>query len=54
MSERGIGGSFLEGCFYYYSQEIISVVINESLIPYNLIKMAPETHNLILQHWMPN
>ena len=32
---------FLEDYFYYYSQPIIYAVANESLIPYNLIKMAP-------------
>ena len=41
-----IGGPFLEDCFYGYSQQIISDVANESLIPYNLIKGAPETPEL--------
>ena len=31
-----IGGRFLEGCFYCYSQEIISAVANKSLIPFDL------------------
>ena len=41
-----IGGRFLEDCFYYYSQKIISAVANESLIPYNVIERTPETQNL--------
>ena len=36
-----IGGHFLEDCFNCYLQQIKSVVANESLIPYNLIKRAP-------------
>ena len=36
-----IGESFLEECFYCYSQQIKSVVGNESLVPYKLIKKAP-------------
>ena len=39
-------GRFLEEFFYYYSQQIISAIANESLIPYNFIKRAPETQNL--------
>ena len=41
-----IGGHFLEDFFYYYSQKNISAAANKSLIPYNLIKRAPETQNL--------
>ena len=41
-----ISGHFLNACFYCYSQQIISDVANESLVPYNLIKRAPETPNL--------
>ena len=46
VSEIRIGGRFLEECFYCYSQQIISDVVNVSLIPYNLIKRAPATQNL--------
>ena len=46
VSEICIGGHFLEACFNCYFQQIISAVANESLIPYNLIKKAPETQNL--------
>ena len=47
VSEICIGGRFLEDCFYCYSQQIISAIVNESLIPYKkLIKRAPETQNL--------
>ena len=28
-----VGGRFLEDCFYFYSQQIISGIVNESLIP---------------------
>ena len=38
-----IGGRFLEDCVPCYPREIIYAVANESLIPYNLIKRAPET-----------
>ena len=31
-----IGGRLLEDCFCCYSQQIISAVVDESLIPYNL------------------
>ena len=41
-----IGGHFLEDCFYCYSQQIISVLTNKSLILDNFIKRAPETLNL--------
>ena len=41
-----IGGRFSEDCFYCYLQQIISAVASESLIPYDLIERAPETHNL--------
>ena len=43
VSEICLGGRFLEDCFYCYSQQIISAIANESLIPYNLMKRAPET-----------
>ena len=46
VSKICIDGCFLEDCFYCYSQQIISDVANESLIPYNLIKRAPETQSL--------
>ena len=42
VSEIWIGGSFLEDCFYCYSQQIISAIANEFLIPYkDLMKRAP-------------
>ena len=44
-SEICIGRRFSENCFHCYSQQIISAVANESLIPCSLIR-APETHNL--------
>ena len=37
------GGCFLEDC---YSKQVISTVAKEFLIPYNLIKRAPEAQNL--------
>ena len=43
--EMHIGERFLEDYFYCYSQQIMSAAANESLIPYNLIKRAPETQN---------
>ena len=43
--EMYIGERFLEDYFYCYSQQIMSAAANESLIPYNLIKRAPETQN---------
>ena len=46
VSEMCIGGGFLEGCFYCYSQQIITAIDNESLIPYNFLKPALETQNL--------
>ena len=46
VSEMCFGGGFSEDCFYCYSQQIITTVTNESLIPYNLLKQAPEIHNL--------
>ena len=45
-SEIYIGGRYLEDCFYCYFQQIISVVANEYLILYHLIKRAPETQSL--------
>ena len=41
-----IGGRFVGDCFYCNSQQIIYAVANESLIPYNIIKRAPETQSL--------
>ena len=46
MSEICIGGRFLEDCFYCYSQQIISAVAKESLIPYNLTQITLETQKL--------
>ena len=42
ISEKWIRGHFLEDCFYCYSQQIISVVAKESLIPNNFIQRAPK------------
>ena len=36
---------FLEDCFYGYSQQIVSAVANESLIPYRLIKRSKQIKN---------
>ena len=44
VSEICIGRRFSEDCFCCYSQQLIST--NQSLIPYNILKRAPETHNL--------
>ena len=33
-----IGGRFLENCFYYYSQQIIHAIANESLTSCNPVK----------------
>ena len=46
VSEICIGGRFLEDYFYCYSQELISAIAIESLIPYNFIKRVPEKQNL--------
>ena len=45
VSEICIGWHFLEHWFYFCSQQIISVVVNESLIPNNLIKGGLEKQN---------
>ena len=44
--EKCIGERFLEDYFHSCSQQIISVVANESLIHHNLIKGAPKTQIL--------
>ena len=49
MLEICIGGSFLEDCFHWYSQQVISAAANKSLIPNNPIKRAPEAQNLKCQ-----
>ena len=41
VSEICIGGHFLEDCFYCYSQQTKSAIVNEFLVPYNLIKRTP-------------
>ena len=46
VSELCIGGTFYEDCFCWYSQQIVSAVTDEFLIPCNLIKRAPEKQNL--------
>ena len=46
VSERFIGGCFVGDCFYCCSQQIISTIANESLIPYNYIKK----HQIIKKH----
>ena len=47
-----IDGRFFEGCFYYYSQQILSAAANESLIPYNLLKKVPK--NITFNTATPN
>ena len=56
VSKICIGGRFLEDCFYCYSQQIISAVANESLIPYNLIKehQKHRTFNTVTPNATPN
>ena len=44
---------FLEDYFYFYFQQIISTIANESLIPYNLTKRAPETDNTVTMYSTP-
>ena len=46
VSEICIGGRFLENCFYCYSQQIISALAKEFLIPCNLTHKEPKTQNL--------
>ena len=46
VSERFIGGCFVEDCFYCCSQQIISTIADESLIPYNFVKQ----HQIIKKH----
>ena len=46
LLEIRIGGCFLEDSCYCYSQQVIFVVANASLIPYNFTKRTPETQNL--------
>ena len=46
VSETCIGGRFLKDCFYFFSQQIISVVAEEYVISYNLIQRVLETQNL--------
>ena len=45
VSEICTGERLLEDCFYCYSQQITFAVANVSLIPYNLIKRAPQAQN---------
>ena len=56
VSEICIAGHFLENCFYCYSQQIVSVVANESLNAYNFIKRVPEkqTFNTVTPNANPN
>ena len=56
VSEICIGGHFLEDCFYCYSQQIVSVVANESLNAYNFIKRVPEKQafNTVTPNANPN
>ena len=53
-----IGGRFLKGCFNCYSQQRISVVAKESLIPYNLIQnnehQKHTTFNTVTWNATPN
>ena len=39
-----IGRRFLKDG--YYSEQVVSAVVKESLIPYNLTQRVPETQNL--------
>ena len=48
VSEKCICRHFLEDCFDCYSLKIISAVANNYLIPYKLLKRAPETQSLQL------
>ena len=41
VSEICIGDHFLEDCFYCYSQQTKSAIVNEFLVPYNLVKRTP-------------
>ena len=45
VSEDYVGGRFLEDYFYCYSQQIISTIAKESLIPYNLTQRTSEIQN---------
>ena len=53
-----ISGRFLKGCFNCYSQQRISVVAKESLIPYNLIQnnehQKHTTFNTVTWNATPN
>ena len=49
-----IAGRFLADFFYCYSQQIVSAVANESLIPHNLIQRTPETQNLATLNVTPS
>ena len=45
VSQIYISGRFLRDFFYCFSQQFMSTVANESLIPYNHIKRAAETQS---------
>ena len=56
VSEICVGGHFLLDCFYCYSQQIISAVAKESLIPYTLYKEHQKhgTFNTVTPRTSPN
>ena len=56
MSEISIDQHFLGYCFYCYSQQFISVLANESVIPYNLKNEHQErrTFNIAIRNAKPN
>ena len=41
VSEICIGGRFLEDCLYCYSQQTLSAIANEFLLPYNTRNTEP-------------
>ena len=45
MSEKYIGGRFLEDCLYCYPQKITSAVAKETLTRYISVQRAPEIQN---------
>ena len=50
------GGRFSEDSLYYYSQQIISAVSNELVIPYNVIKTTTKniTFSTVITNAIPN
>ena len=54
VSEICTGGRFSEDCFYCYSQQIISAVTNESLIPYKKEHQKDRNSNTVTLNANPN